>query len=194
MTTALQRALSLPLPPFAYASLLNPDWVAKVMASHQFYDVPMQPLGSRDEEAAHMTNARMALRLGFQFEEIREALDKGFGIGMVVSFVVPDGLREGHSFAYPEHELEQAIDRAQAEHEPRDGKEIADAAADSVYFWIGFLLEMGYDLRAVMDEVHASNMTKPDENGQPIKRADGKVLKGPNFMEPNIPAALGWSD
>ncbi len=34
--------------------------------------------------------------------------------------------------------------------------------------------------------VHASNMGKLGENGQPILRADGKVLKGPNYFEPDL--------
>lgn len=35
-------------------------------------------------------------------------------------------------------------------------------------------------------EVHNSNMSKLDENGNPIFRADGKVLKGLNFVKPDI--------
>ena len=38
----------------------------------------------------------------------------------------------------------------------------------------------GIDLDAVLDEVHASNMTKLGADGRPIRRADGKVLKGPD--------------
>ena len=35
------------------------------------------------------------------------------------------------------------------------------------------------------DRVHASNMSKLDDNGQPIRReSDGKILKGPNYAPP----------
>lgn len=34
--------------------------------------------------------------------------------------------------------------------------------------------------------VHASNMSKLDENGKPIFREDGKVLKGPNYFKPDL--------
>ena len=34
--------------------------------------------------------------------------------------------------------------------------------------------------------VHASNMTKLDMNGIPIRREDGKILKGPNYIEPDL--------
>lgn len=35
-------------------------------------------------------------------------------------------------------------------------------------------------------EVHRSNMSKLDVNGQPIISASGKIKKGPNFSEPDL--------
>ena len=32
--------------------------------------------------------------------------------------------------------------------------------------------------------VHASNMSKLGEDGKPLRRADGKILKGPNYKPP----------
>jgi hypothetical protein len=37
-----------------------------------------------------------------------------------------------------------------------------------------------------MKRVHASNLSKLDENGKPIRREDGKVLKGPNYAPPTL--------
>jgi len=34
--------------------------------------------------------------------------------------------------------------------------------------------------------VHESNMSKLGEDGKPIYREDGKVLKGPNYKEPDL--------
>lgn len=34
--------------------------------------------------------------------------------------------------------------------------------------------------------VHQSNMSKLDENGKPIRREDGKILKGPNYTPPDM--------
>lgn len=34
--------------------------------------------------------------------------------------------------------------------------------------------------------IHESNMSKLGEDGKPIYREDGKVLKGPNYMPPNL--------
>jgi predicted HAD superfamily Cof-like phosphohydrolase len=68
---------------------------------------------------------------------------------------------------------------------------IADALADIVYVAYGTAHVYGIDLDAVLDEVHASNMTKLGADGQPIRRADGKVLKGPDYRPPDIAAVLG---
>ena len=38
----------------------------------------------------------------------------------------------------------------------------------------------------VFEEIHRSNLSKLDENGNPIYREDGKVIKGPNYFPPNL--------
>ena len=57
---------------------------------------------------------------------------------------------------------------------------------DLVYVCYQFAANKGWDLDEAMDRVHKSNMSKLDENGQPIYRQDGKVLKGPNYKPPNL--------
>jgi hypothetical protein len=44
----------------------------------------------------------------------------------------------------------------------------------------------GWDLQVAYNRVHGSNMSKLGEDGKPIRREDGKVLKGPNYYEPNL--------
>jgi len=68
---------------------------------------------------------------------------------------------------------------------------VADALADIVYVAYGTAHVYGIDLDAVLDEVHASNMTKLGADGRPVRRADGKVLKGPGYRPPDIAAILG---
>lgn len=190
MKTAYKLALTLNLPPLARQSITTPDWTQKVMAFHDFYDVPIQPFGETDREFRHMADDRVAMRVGFQVEEIIELLYKGFGIDATVHLSVPGG----HGYVLEGDKLEdtKSIAACMALTGKRNGKEVVDSATDSIYFWLGMMIEMGFDPRDAFHEVHASNMTKPDENGKPIKREDGKVMKGPNYMEPNIPAALGW--
>ena len=58
--------------------------------------------------------------------------------------------------------------------------------ADLVYVCYQYATNMGWDLDEAMRRVHTSNMSKLDENGQPIYRPDGKVLKGPNYQPPTL--------
>lgn len=66
--------------------------------------------------------------------------------------------------------------------------EIADALGDMLYILCGTIVSHGLQdkMQAVFDEIQSSNMSKLDENGKPIYRADGKVLKGPNYFKPNL--------
>lgn len=66
--------------------------------------------------------------------------------------------------------------------------EVADALADQLYILLGTMLVHGMQdkIEEIFDEVQRSNMSKLGEDGKPIHREDGKVLKGPNFSEPNI--------
>jgi predicted HAD superfamily Cof-like phosphohydrolase len=56
------------------------------------------------------------------------------------------------------------------------------------YVLFGSVLEFGLQdkFEALFEEVQRSNMSKLDENGRPIKREDGKILKGPNFFLPDL--------
>jgi predicted HAD superfamily Cof-like phosphohydrolase len=66
--------------------------------------------------------------------------------------------------------------------------EIADALGDMLYILLGTAIEHGMQdyLADVFKEIHRSNMSKMDENGKPIRREDGKILKGPNYHKPNL--------
>ena len=64
--------------------------------------------------------------------------------------------------------------------------EIADALTDLLYVVYGMGAAMGIELDYCFDEVHRSNMSKLGEDGKPIYREDGKVLKGPNYKPPNL--------
>lgn len=66
--------------------------------------------------------------------------------------------------------------------------DVADAITDCFYILIGTAIEYGIadKLPALFDEVHRSNMSKLDSNGNPIYREDGKVLKSENYSPPNL--------
>jgi len=58
--------------------------------------------------------------------------------------------------------------------------------ADLVYVCYQFAENMEWDLDEAMHRVHQSNMSKLGEDGNPIRRGDGKVLKGPNYAPPTL--------
>ena len=70
--------------------------------------------------------------------------------------------------------------------------EIADALGDMMYILCGTIIEHGLQdkIEAVFDEIQRSNMSKLGENGEPMYREDGKVIKGPNYFKPNFAAIL----
>ncbi|MEU4386827.1 hypothetical protein [Promicromonospora sp. NPDC023805] len=61
---------------------------------------------------------------------------------------------------------------------------VAKELADVLYVTYGAADALGIDLPAVFAEVHRSNMSKVDADGQVLRRADGKVLKGPDYRPP----------
>jgi len=58
--------------------------------------------------------------------------------------------------------------------------------ADLVYVCYQYAENMGWFLDEALDRVHQSNLSKLDEDGNPIYREDGKVLKGPNYKPPTL--------
>ena len=58
--------------------------------------------------------------------------------------------------------------------------------ADLVYVCYQYAENMGWFLDEALHRVHQSNLSKLGEDGEPIYREDGKVLKGPNYAPPNL--------
>ena len=58
--------------------------------------------------------------------------------------------------------------------------------ADLVYVCNQMAAAFGWDLQVAHNRVHGSNMSKLGEDGNPIYREDGKILKGSNYFEPNL--------
>ncbi|WP_298392307.1 nucleoside triphosphate pyrophosphohydrolase family protein [Flavobacterium sp.] len=70
--------------------------------------------------------------------------------------------------------------------------EIADALGDMLYILCGTIIEHGLQdkIEEVFEEIQRSNMSKLGEDGRPIYREDGKVMKGPNYFKPNFEEIL----
>ena len=69
---------------------------------------------------------------------------------------------------------------------------IADALGDKLYILLGTIIAHGlqHKIEEVFEEIHRSNMSKLDDNGQPIVREDGKILKSSNYFLPDIRSIL----
>ena len=70
--------------------------------------------------------------------------------------------------------------------ENKDLKEVADALTDILYVTYGAGCAYGIDLDKCFKEVQRANMSKLGNDGKPIYNEKGKVMKGPNYLEPNL--------
>ena len=70
--------------------------------------------------------------------------------------------------------------------------EVADALGDQLYILCGTILKHGlqHKIEEVFNEIQRSNMSKLDENGNPIYREDGKIMKSSKYFKPNIERVL----
>ena len=73
-----------------------------------------------------------------------------------------------------------------------DMVEVADALGDMLYILCGTIIEHGMQdkIEEIFDEIQKSNLSKLGEDGKPIYRNDGKVMKGPNYFKPDISKVL----
>ena len=82
--------------------------------------------------------------------------------------------------------IKEELDEFEKALKDKNLKEVAGALADILYVTYGAGHAFGIDLDKCFDEVQRSNMSKLGENGKPIYNDQGKVMKGPNYFEPNL--------
>ena len=141
--------------------------------------------------------------LGTMFDCLRE-FENAFG-GHIDSYFTPDLVELRHTLIEEEaievlSELDFKfepiasiypdegghIQLSHYEELPPDPKKLTKELADLLYVTIGTAVTFGLPLEEVFYEVHRSNMSKLGDDGKPIYREDGKVLKGPNYKEPDL--------
>ena len=96
----------------------------------------------------------------------QRTLQKNLIVEEFKEFLEAEGMLFRNNLSYPEAAL----------------KELADL----VYVCFQYAANMGWDLDEALHRVHESNMSKLDKDGKPIRREDGKILKGPNYRPPNL--------
>jgi len=89
-------------------------------------------------------------------------------------------------------ELGEEIAYAMAESQFKEGIPLRVKArmlkelADVQYVISGLAVALGLPLSQAFIRVHKSNMSKLGADGKPVYREDGKVLKGPNYVSPEM--------
>jgi len=139
-----------------------------VLQFHHTYSVPIRPFSDPT-----LDYERMNMRMSLIAEEFAELMGAVYG---------------PRARAIIEAATAEAVATDEGE---RDVIEAADALADLVYVVYGMAIESGMNLDSVLAEVQASNLSKLMPDGSVKLREDGKVLKGPNFFQPNIARGLG---
>ena len=119
------------------------------------------------------------------FDHVREFMTT-FGQEVKKTPELPDEETRKLRLELIAEELEELWDAI----EDKDLVAIADALTDILYVTYGAGHAFGIDLDECFREVQRSNMSKLGEDGKPIYREDGKVLKGPNYSEPDLKLSL----
>ena len=145
-----------------------PSAMELVLQFHHTYSVPIRPFSDPT-----LDYERMNMRMSLIAEEFAELMGAVYG---------------PRARAIIEAATAEAVAADEGE---RDVIEAADALADLVYVVYGMAIESGMNLDSVLAEVQASNLSKLMPDGSVKLREDGKVLKGPNFFQPNIARGLG---
>ena len=145
-----------------------PSPMELVLQFHHTYSVPIRPFSDPT-----LDYERMNMRMSLIAEEFAELMGAVYGL---------------RARAIIEAATAEAVATDEGE---RDVIEAADALADLVYVVYGMAIESGMNLDSVLAEVQASNLSKLMPDGSVKLREDGKVLKGPNFFQPNIARGLG---
>lgn len=100
---------------------------------------------------------------------------------------VTDQIRELRARLIAE-EAQEAVDALKAD--PIDREAVAKELADLLVVTYGAADVLGIDLGEAFRRVHESNMSKLGPDGTPVRRPDGKILKGPHYREPDMSEAV----
>ena len=115
------------------------------------------------------------------FEDVKKFME-AFGQKVINKTQFPDEKTMNLRFDLIKEELNE-LEQAMKE---KDLKEIADALTDILYVTYGAGCAYGIDLDKCFKEVQRANMSKLGTDGKPIYNEKGKVMKGPNYSEPNL--------
>ena len=122
------------------------------------------------------TDADFNVQLGCHFEEIEE----------MMTTIVTDDEEVWQEVRSQIYVLSKLLKLGELKARVDDRKEFLDSIADQVVTGIGAAHCVGMKGAAACERVNASNWSKFDHNGQPIRDANGKIAKGPNYKKPEL--------
>ena len=115
------------------------------------------------------------------FEDVKKFM-KTFGQKVITKPQFPDEKTMQLRFELIQEELNE-LKQAMEE---KNLKEVADALSDILYVTYGAGCAYGIDLDKCFKEVQRANMSKLGKDGKPIYNEKGKVMKGPDYIAPNL--------
>jgi len=109
---------------------------------------------------------------------------------------IPEGNIEAREYNLRHRLMQEENDEYLEACKRGDLVEIADALGDKMYILFGTILKHGlqYKIEEIFDEIQKSNMSKLGDDGQPIFREDGKIMKSKNYFKPDIGKILRSED
>lgn len=142
---------------------------------------PIQAIVNWNEDAGNTTktiNVRQsALYLGLQLEELGEKLE---AIGFVKSADVFYRMAGDFKAKKFDHQIGQALA------EPARRQAMLDADMDLIVVSTGAAMSQGADVAGALQEVIDSNNSKRHDDLRLHKDTNGKIIKGPNYREPDL--------
>lgn len=170
---------------------------------HTAYEVQDRPNGFAKGlvSLAELPEEVLVRREKFITEELTETIELGFRKrdhieildGICDSIVVNAGtVNELGLDIIPEFNpaciylLEQMLGAIQKQFADKDANELTKMLMAEYIVLRGICAVMGYPYKEAFAEVHRSNMSKFDDEGKPVRNADNKVIKGPNYSPPDM--------
>lgn len=126
---------------------------------------------------------RAKLRINLILEEVSELISAVAGESKSNQYLMAASQRVKSSIDLVKVAPDYEFSEGNIEH-------IAKELTDTSYVAQGMGLEYGINVDKTMVEIHSSNMSKAGEDGKPIYDENNKVLKGPNYREPDMKNAL----
>ena len=126
-----------------------------------------------------------------RFKEIIDAVELFHNSFGIENNTIPTNISE-NDYRLRYHLMKEENEEYLEAAETNNLVEIADALGDQLYILCGTLLKHGlqYKIEEIFFEIQRSNMSKLDEQGKPVYREDGKILKSNLYFKPNIEKIL----